>query len=119
MADGVEQTPSPDDGDQLLDVQREQDGADQSEQVIVDEEQALELERLAIAHPFAPAEDDRVVNHHEDGRARQRRHGRLPDREPEFIGRVARYGLEGATEEGPEVNTERTVDGREGKGVPW
>lgn len=101
VADGMEDTAANNRGNQLLNEESQKYAADGGEVEVVDEEERLELEWLAVAHGLATTKDDGVVDDDEDGRRLERRHGRLEGHKLEVIGRVADDGLEGLAEDGP------------------
>jgi len=89
------------DGQKLLNEESQENGADGSQVEVVDQEQRLQLERLAVAHQLATAKDDGVVNDNEDARLLNRRHGRLAGHEAEDLRGVSDDGLEGLAEDWP------------------
>lgn len=113
VADGVEDTVTDNGGQKLLNVQSQEDGTDGGQDEVVDEEQALELEGLAVAHQLATTEDDAVVDDDEDGSRLEGRHGRLERDELELFGRVAHAGGPCLVENGPEVNAEGAIERRQ------
>lgn len=108
----MEDTVARDLGQQLLNEENEEHAADGSEVEVVDEEKALELERLAVPHQRATTKDDDVVQDDEDARLLERRHGRDASLEAEVVGRVAHDGCPRLVEDGPQRDAERPVEGR-------
>lgn len=115
VADGVEDAVARNGGQKLLNVQSQQDGADSSEDEVVDQEQTLELERLTTTHQLATAEDDGVVDDDEDGGGLEGGHGRLEGDETKVLGRVADTSSPCLIEDGPQVNAEGTIERRQRK----
>ena len=76
IADGVEDALADHRGQQLLNEEGQEDAADDGQVEVVDQEERLELEGLAVAHELAATEDDGVVDDDEDTRLLERRHGR-------------------------------------------
>jgi hypothetical protein len=66
MANGMEQTMTNNSRQNLLNEQSKQNGADGGEVEVVDQEKSAQLERLAVAHHLAAAEDDEIVEGNED-----------------------------------------------------
>jgi hypothetical protein len=113
MADGVEDAATNNSGQKLLNEESQESTTDQSQVEVVDQEETLELERLAVAHPLATTKDDAVVNDNEDRCRLEGGHGSLERHKLEVIGGVADNGSESLVEDGPQVNTKGTVDGRQ------
>lgn len=67
----------------------------------MEQEEALELEGLTVAHQLAPTEDDHVVADDENARLLQSRHGGDAGLELEIIGRISHDGSECLVEDGP------------------
>ena len=67
VADCVEDAAANNGGEELLNEESEETGADHGQEKVVDQEEALELEGLAVAHNLAATEDDNVVDDDEDG----------------------------------------------------
>lgn len=61
MADGIEQTVSGEDGDQVLDEEDQESARGDGQQEVVENEQGLELEGLLALHDLATAKDDDKV----------------------------------------------------------
>ena len=101
VADGEEDSLADNCREQLLNEESQQKGADGGQVQVVDEEERLELEGLAVAHQLSTAEDDEVVDDDEDGRRLERGHGRLEGHELEVIGRVANDGRPELVKDGP------------------
>lgn len=66
VTNGVEDTIVVELRNKLLNEENQKDAADGGQVEIVDEEERLELERLAIAHQLATTKDDHVVDDDED-----------------------------------------------------
>lgn len=88
-------------GNELLNEEGEQDSADEGEVEVVDDEEGVELEGLAVAHDLAADEDDDVVRDEGGGGLGQAGHWGLAGDEIEAGGLVAAQGLEGPGEDGP------------------
>jgi hypothetical protein len=113
ITNSVEDTTTDNSGQKLLNEESQKSTTDQSQIEVVDQEEALELERLAVAHPLATTEDDAVVDSNEDGCRLDSGHGSLERHKLEVIGGVADNSSESLVEDGPQVNTKGTVDGRQ------
>ena len=61
VANGVEETVSAEDGDQVLDEQQKQGTRGDSEEEVVEDEQGLELEGILVLHDLTAAKDDDEV----------------------------------------------------------
>lgn len=107
----MEDAAADDGGQELLDEEDEEDAADGGEVEVVDEEEALELVGLAVAHPLAATEDDGIVDDDEDGGLLEGGHGGLALNESELAGRVAGDSCPGLVEDGPQLDAKGTVDG--------
>lgn len=68
VTDGEENAMVPDGGDQLLDEQSQKRCADGGQVEVVDHEQQVQLEGLAVLHERATTEDDDIVGHQPDHR---------------------------------------------------
>lgn len=101
VADGKEDTLADNSGQKLLNEESQEEAADGGQVEVVDEEEGLELEGLAVAHQLSATKDDEVVDDDEDGRRLQSRHGSLERHELEVIGRVANDGREELVKDGP------------------
>lgn len=101
VADGMEDTLTVDGRNKLLNEENEKNTADGREVEVVDQEQRLELEGLAVAHHLAPTEDDGIVDDDEDGSRLESRHGSLEGDELELAGGIADNGGPGLVEDGP------------------
>lgn len=101
IADSVEDTTANKCGNELLNEEDEQDEADGGEVEVVDQEQSLELERLAAAHQLSATKDDSVVDNDEDRGRLEGGHGRLKRHEFELIDGVAHNGRPCLVEDGP------------------
>lgn len=111
VTDGVEDAATDDSGDELLNEENQKNAADGGQVEVVDEEERLQLEGLAVAHERAATEDDAVVDDDEDGRRLERGHGRLEGDELEVSHGVTRDGGPCLVEYGPQVDAEGAVDG--------
>lgn len=67
VTDGIEDAVAPDSGEQLLDEQHQENGADDGQEQVVDHEQGVELERGEVLHDLTATENNDVVGH-EKGR---------------------------------------------------
>lgn len=114
VTDGVEDAMARNGGQELLDEQGEQDGADDGQEQVVDHEKSVELERRELLHDLATTEDHSVVGD-QDGRGllEGRQRSDTLD-ELELAGGVAHDLLIGLVEKRPQVNAKRPVEGREG-----
>lgn len=101
VADGKEDTLADNGRQKLLNEESQEEAADGGQVEVVDEEERLELERLAVAHQLSTAKDDEVIDDDEDGRRLQSGHGSLERHELEVIGRVANNGREELVKDGP------------------
>lgn len=99
--DGKEDTLADNSGQKLLNEESQEEAADGGQVEVVDEEERLELEGLAVAHQLSAAKDDEVVDDDEDGRRLQSGHGSPKGHELEVIGRVANDGREELVKDGP------------------
>lgn len=113
VTDGMEDTAANNGGKKLLNEESQKRTTDQSQVEVVDKEETLELERLAVAHPLATTENDAVVDDDEDGGRLHGRHGSLERHKLEVIGGVADDSGESLVKDGPQVNTKGAVDGRQ------
>lgn len=101
VTNSVEDTVSPDRGQQLFNEQRQQSSADQGQVEVVDHEQCVELERRTALHDFATSEDNDIVgNEHDTGRLDGREGGLAAD-ELELARGIAHDILERLVEDGP------------------
>lgn len=101
VADGEEDALADNSGQDLLNEESQEGAADGGQVEVVDEEESLELEGLAVAHQLSTAKDDEVVDDDEDGRRLERRHGSLEWHKLEVIGREASDGREELIKDGP------------------
>lgn len=113
VTDGMEDTAANNGGKKLLNEESQKRTTDQSQVEVVDKEETLELERLAVAHPLATTENDAVVDDDEDGSRLHGRHGSLERHKLEVIGGVADDSGESLVKDGPQMNTKGAVDGRQ------
>lgn len=98
-------------GHELLNEESQEDTADGSEVEVVDEEERLELEWLAVAHEGTATKDDGIVDDDEDGGRLESRHGGLKGHELEVVGRVANDGSPSLVEDGPQVDAKGAIHG--------
>lgn len=89
VADRMEDASSNNSGQQLLDEERQEGRRDGGQVEVVDQEQRLELEGLAVAHELTTTEDDGVVDSNEYPRLPQGGHGRAARDELKLADRVA------------------------------
>lgn len=115
IADGVEDAAANNRGNKLLDEEDQEDTADGGQVEVVDEEQSLELEGLAVAHESATTKDDGIVDDDEDGGRLEGRHGRLKGNKLELGGRVTDDGRPSLVEDGPQVDAKGAIHGGHGK----
>lgn len=101
VADGIEDASADNGGQQLLDKERQEDGRNGSQVEVMDQEQRLQLEGLAVAHNLTTPEDDGIVDSNEDSRLLQGRHGSLPSGEPELADGIASNGGPDLVKDGP------------------
>lgn len=111
VADGEEETVADQRRDELLEVEGEQATADDGQVEVVDFEQPVELQRRALFHNLPTTEDDDVVRGQGHGRLEHRRHGRAARDEAELLGLVSHDLFKGMGEDGPQLDTERPVEG--------
>lgn len=115
VADGVEDAVADNGRDELLNEEGKEDTADGREVKVVDEEERLELEGLAVAHEGAAAKDDGIVDDDEDGRRLEGGHGRLKGHKLELVDGVADDGRPGLVKDGPEVDAKGAIHGGNGQ----
>ena len=114
VTDGVEDAVAPDGGDQLLNKQGQEDGADRGQDEVVEHEQGVELERREVLHDLATTENHHIVSHQQSrGLLEGGQRGHARD-ELEFAGGVAHDLLIGLVEERPQVNAKGPIESREG-----
>lgn len=101
VTDGKEDAFADNGWQELLNEESQEYSADGGEIEVVDQEQGLELERLAVAHELSAGENDEVIDDNEDGRRLERGHRRLEWHEFEVISLLANNCLEGLVEDGP------------------
>lgn len=85
----MEDAPSDNCWQQLLNEEGQQYTGDGSEVEVVDQENGLELERLAVAHELAATQNDDIVKDDEDAGLLKSGHGSLPGDEAEVADGVA------------------------------
>lgn len=114
VTDAVEDAVACNGGQELLDEQGQQDGADDGQEQVVDHEQGVQLECGELLHDLAAAEDHGVVGD-QDGRGLLEG-GQWSDTldELELAGRIAHYLLISLIKQRPQVNAKRSVEGWEG-----
>lgn len=110
VANGVENTTTDNGRDELLKEEHKESTRDEGEVEVVDKEERLELEGLAVAHQLATTKDDGIVDDDEDGCRLEGRHGRLERNELEFIDGVADDSGPCLVEDRPQVDAERAID---------
>jgi hypothetical protein len=110
LANGKKQPLPRDNGNQLLREEHQQYPTDSGQVEVVELEQEVQLERLALAHQFPPTEDYNVVCEEGDGGGLERGHGRLAGLEAEVLRLVADNGLERSFEEGPQLEAKGAVE---------
>lgn len=113
ITDGMEEAAANNSREKLLNEESQEDTADGGQVEVVDEEQSLELVGLTVAHELATTEDDGVVDDDEDRGGLEGRHGGLERHKLEVVGRVAHDGGPCLVEDGPQVDAEGPVDGRQ------
>lgn len=113
VANGVEDAVADNGWEKLLNVQGQQDGADGGQDEVVNQEQGLELEGLAVAHQLATTKDDRVVDDDEDRSRLEGRHGRLERHKLELLGWVADTSGPCLVEDRPQMDAEGTIERRQ------
>lgn len=89
VTDGVEQAFSDNRRQKLLNEEGQQKTGDGGEVEVVNQEECLELEGLAVAHELAATENNDVVQDDENARLLKSGHGRLPGDEAELADWVA------------------------------
>lgn len=104
--------------DQLFGEESQQDGADRGEVEVMDHKGSIELERRAVAHQLAAAENYNVVCEDQRSGLLHGRHGGDMGLEIEILRVVSFDSREGLVEDGPEVDAKgavdcRALDGRE------
>jgi hypothetical protein len=114
VANGVEDAVAHEGGQKLLDEQSQKDGADSSEKEVVDHEEGVELESGQLLHDLTATEDNHVVGNQQGGGLLEG--GKRSDAlgELELAGGVTHDHVEGLIEQRPQVDAERTVQGRDG-----
>ena len=85
----MEDAPSHNSWQQLLNEESQQNTGDGSEVEVVNQENGLELERLAVAHELAATQNDEIVKEDENASLLKSGHGRLPGDEAEVGDGVA------------------------------
>lgn len=113
ITDGVEDSVSPESGEQLLDEQEQQDTAHGGQKEVVNHEQGVKLERRQLLHDLTTTEDDNVVGdkHHCSLLQGGQRGHTLG--EVELAGGIAHDLLVGLVEEGPQVHAKGTIESRD------
>lgn len=101
VANGVEDTVADNGGQELLNKQGQEDGADGGQEEVVDHEQGVQLEGGEVLHDLTATEDDDVVgNQHGRGLFEGGHRGHALD-EVELASRVAHDQLVGLVKDGP------------------
>lgn len=101
VANCMENASADNSGQQLLDEEPQEEGGDGSQVEVVDQEQRLELEGLAVAHKLTATEDDGVVDSNEYSRLFQGGHGSLSRGELEVPDGIASDGSPDFVKDGP------------------
>lgn len=114
VTDGEEDAVSPDGGQQLLNEEDQQDGADGGQEEVVEHERGVELEWRILLHDLAATEDDNIVGDEHDHSGLEGGKRSLPFHELELAGGIAEDGLEGLVEDGPQVNAEGAIQSWQG-----
>lgn len=112
VADGKEKALVVQSWDQLLGEEGQQYATYRSEVEVVDHKGSIELERRAVAHQLAAAENYNVVCEDQRSGLLHGRHGSDMGLEVEVLRVVSLDGREGLVEDGPEVDAEGAVDRR-------
>lgn len=114
VTDGVEDAVAHNGGEELLDEQGQQDGADDGQEQVVDHEEGVELESGDVLHDLAAPEDDDVVGDQDSrGLLKGGQRGHALD-ELELAGGVTHDLLASLVEQWPQVDAKGSVEGREG-----
>lgn len=101
VADGVEDTVADNGGQELLDEQSQEDGADDGQEEVVDHEQSVQLEGGEVLHDLTATQDDDVVSdQHGPGLLEGGHRGHALDK-LELAGRVAHDLFIGLIEDRP------------------
>lgn len=101
VADGVEDTVADNGGQELLNKQSQEDGADGGQEEVVDHEQSVQLEGGEVLHDLTATEDNDVVGDQHRRGLLEGGHGGDALDEVELAGRVAHDLLIGLVEDGP------------------
>lgn len=112
VANSKEKSLPRNDGNQLLGKKRKQYPTNSREVEVVDLEEKVELEGLAVAHQLSAAEDNNVVCDERDCACLEGRKRCLALYESEILGFVASDGLEDSLKDGPELKAKRAVERR-------
>jgi hypothetical protein len=113
IADSVEDAVPDQGGEKLLNEESQKTTADDGQVQVVDLERTVQLEGRAAPHELTAAQNDSVVYNERNDRLFVRRHDGAARHEAELLGRVAKHLLPCGREDGPEGDTERTVESRE------
>ncbi|GMF73830.1 unnamed protein product [Aspergillus oryzae] len=114
VANGEEDSISPDGGQKLLDEKGQQSRADRGQVEVVDHEQGVELEGREILHDHTTSKDYDVVGDKHRGGFPESGHGGLSLNKLELAGRIAHDLLESLVEDGPEVDAKGPINCRTG-----
>lgn len=113
VADGVEDTLSDNDGEELLNEEEEEHTGQKGEEDVVDLEEPVESDGRQVSHHLSAAKDDNVV--HNDGNDHGRGRGKgdvgVISHENERGRGPAEKLLPGLVKDGPEVDTKGSVHG--------
>lgn len=101
VADGVEDTVADNGGQELLNKQSQEDGADGGQEEVVDHEQSVQLEGGEVLHDLTATEDDDVVGDQHSRGLLEGGQGGDALNEVELAGRVSHDLLVGLVEDGP------------------
>lgn len=114
VADGVENAVANEGGQELLDEQGQEDGADGGQDKVVDHEQSVQLEGGQLLHDLTATEDDDVVGDQHGRGLLEGGHGGHALGELELAGGITHDLLVGLVEQGPQVDAKGPVQGGEG-----
>jgi len=114
IADGVENAVTNDGGQELLDKQGQQDGADGGQDKVVDHKQGIQLEGGQLLHDLTTTKDDNVVSDQHSRGLLEGGHGCHALDELELASGVTHDLFIGLVEQGPQVDAKRPVQGGEG-----
>lgn len=101
IADGVEDTMADNGGQELLNKQSQEDGADGGQEEVVDHEQGVQLEGREVLHNLPATEDNDVVGDQHDRGLLEGGHRGHALSEVELAGGVSHDLFIGLVEDGP------------------